>query len=660
MSNLSSQSEIPDVSFETLRAGDPAPSQCRDRSTPMWAKGLSLLFSLGGGVCVIAVAVFVVFFYDLVAISGQTILAPLLAAGAMVPILGILIFEVGHARALSGYRHIRTRHAVIGKALMGIMAGLVFGILHPLLALPFVIGAVLSWLLCALGARWMHQEPMWEFLPQEAAAFLSGKDARAVELANDARADSPLLDGCRRMVRFAALIGGFAMASWLAAVDIVNVSAIATIALISYWSVDAFACYFRQMSRADPELRDRAHHVTALPAPFGVSDTDADVGLIVSHLSVSTKDGIALLSDVSFRAEPGAVIGISGDSFSGKSLLAGAIQAPQDLTGLIVEGHVRLNGTSTWVRSSKDRPIASVLVPPDTLAVPGGGANNLACFSGAAHLDRAQRVLKTLVFTSDTVARITNSPDVRSLSRSECKALAFARAFALRPNLYLFDRPEDGASESLLAAFGERLKSESRMGNISLIITENRLILERCDHLLMMQNGRVIEFAPSTDIRARLSSGWSRFVTQRDLDNEEPLDAWLSSQFRRDGDEGNRRSVCMIANELLSVACQNPPDPDGPAELVSFEFKHFVGKCQLRLIDPRLTLSSGAMQKARVAADTSVEGERLSPLAKIMRDSLDVDAGDHEGNGCLQVSVKTYDPRLLETRKVSKDVKQQR
>lgn len=660
MFNFSPPVAPSDVSHEPLRAGDPIPFQYRDRSTPLWANALSLLFSLGSGVCVIAVAVFVVFFYDLVAISSQKILAPLLAAGAMIPVLGIFIFEVGHARALSGYRYIRTRHMVTGKALMGILAGLVFSVLHPLLVLPFVVGAVLSWLLCSLGSRWLSHEPMWEFLPQEAAAFLTGKDARAVDLANDARVESPLLDGFRGMVSFAALIGGFATASWLAAVEVVNVSAIATIALISYWSVDSFAGFFRQMSRADPELQDRALHVTALPAPYGVTDTDADVGLIVSHLSVSTADGTALLSDVSFRAEPGAVIGISGDSFSGKSLLAGAIQAPQDLTGLIVEGHVRLNGSTTWDRACQDRPIATVLVPPDTLFVPGGGGNNLACFSGAAHSDKARRVLKTLVFTSDTVARITSSPDVRSLSRSERKALAFARAFALHPSLYMFDRPEDGASESLLAAFGDRLKAESRLGNISLVITENRLILERCDHLLMMQNGRVIEFAPSTEIRARLSSGWSRFVTERDLENEEPLDAWLSSQFRRDGDEGNRRSVCMIANELLSVACQGAQDPTAAPEQVSFEFKHFVGKCQLRLIDPRLALSSGAMQKAREAADTSVEGERLSPLAKIMRDSLEVEAGDHEGNGYLQASVKTYDPRLLETRKVSKDAKQQR
>ena len=132
--------------------------------------------------------------------------------------------------------------------------------------------------------------------------------------------------------------------------------------------------------------------------------------------------------------------------------------------------------------------------------------------------------------------------------------------------------------------------------------------------------------------------------------------AFGTGQFRRDGDEGNRRAVCMVANEMLAVACQSPTDSDAPSDDISFEFKHFVGQCQLRMLDPRLALSSGAMHKARVAADTSVEGERLSPLAKIMRDSLDVQTGGEEGQGYLQVTMKTYDPRLLEKRKGPADV----
>ncbi|MBO9478207.1 ABC transporter ATP-binding protein [Shimia sp. R11_0] len=627
----------------------------RDRATPAWAAFISVLFSMGAGVCLLATAVFIAFFYDQVALNQQSILAPLLFAGALVPIIGILIFDVGHARALAGYRYMRLRHAALGRAVVGLLAGTVLAMLDLRLVLPFVLGGALAWGLSRLADRGLPGEPLWAFVPQEAVSFLSGRDQRAVDMANAARGESPLFTALCRALGLSTLIGALALASWLTAQDVLDLSAVATVALITAWSVQAFIAVFRQNTRHDPENTHRAVEVVSLPAPYVSEDAETDTALIVSHLSVRAPDGRLLLTDVSFQAEPGAIIGICGDSFSAKSLLMRALHAPHDMTGLSVRGHVALHGTPLWERHAHERQLSSVFVPPELLSVPGGGANNLTCFADEAQVTRARRVLQSLVFTADTVNRIETTTDVTHLSRTEQKALSLARALALRPQLYLFDRPEDGANETLMTALSDRIRAESRLGHISLIITENRRLLEACDHLLMMQNGRVIEFAPTAEIRARQSSGWNRFVCPRDLDQEEALDGWVCSQFRRDGDEANRRAVCMVANEMLSVACQTAPGPEYAADQLSFEFKHFAGHCQLKMIDTRLALSSGAMQKARAAAQTSVEGERLSPLAKITRDCLEVETGATQGDGHLLVTIKTYDPRLLSGRKVDSD-----
>ncbi|MBO9396354.1 ATP-binding cassette domain-containing protein [Shimia sp. R9_2] len=660
MSDISPPQNAMEASRRSAGPTDAQPVPFQDRATPMWATAISILFSLGSGLCLLSVAIFVVFFYEQVALNGQTLLAALLAVGAVVPLLGMIIFEVGHSRALAGYRYMRLRHAVTGRAVVGLFACAIFAVFSPYLAVPFVLTAALSWLFCGVVAQKMRSESMWEFLPQEAVAFLSGRDQRAVDLANAARGDSAFLDATQSALALCGLIGGFAMASWLVAQDVLNVAAIATIALVTCWSADAFAAFFRQISRADPELQHRAAEVRQLPAPYSADAEGDDTALIVSHLSVRTPDGTPLLSDVSFRAEPGTIIGLSGDSFSGKSLLLRALHAPHDLEGLLVEGHVALQGTGLWARQTEARALSSALVGPIPLSVPGGGANNLSCFIGDLQLQRARKALQNLVFTADTVDRIQNASDVTQLSCTEQKALALARALALRPGLYLLDRPEDGASESLLVALGQRLKSDARLGHITLMITENRQLLEQCDQLLMMQNGRIIEFAATSDIRERQASGWHRFVTPRSLESEEALDGWICSHFRREGDEANRRAVCMVANEMLSLACQSGIETHTEADSLSFEFKHFVGKCQIRMIDSRLALSSGAIQKAKTAADTSVDGERLSPLAKIMRDSLDVESSASDGGGILLVAIKTYDPRLLSSRKVSQDAPRQR
>jgi len=654
MSDISSSGEPSAVSLDALNASDPAPVRFRDRATPLWASLLSTLFSLGGGLCLFSVALYTVFLFDLVAVQGQEIVATLLTVCALVPILGIIIFEVGHARALAGFRYARDRNYITGKALLGVFAAFIFSLLNPLLVAPFAVGAFGSWLLCYVGGKSLRPEPMWEFIPKEAPSFLGGRDRRALELANARPRDASLLSGFQTALGLFALVGGCAAASWLVAREVLAPSATGAIALMTYWSVDAFAGFARQMAVSDPEREGRAASITILP-PDDTEGAEPDVGLQVNHLTVRRRDGQKLLADLSFTADPGALIGLSGDGFSGKTLLMKAILAPHDLSDLDVEGRVTLNGTNLWIRSGKDQDFAAVLVPPQPDYVPGGGANNLSCFGGSARLERARKILKSLVFTSDVVERITDAGDVAHLSATERKAMAFARAFALRPRLYLFDRPEDGASEKLLGALANRAIADTKLGGIGLFATENRQLLDACDKLLMLQNGRLIEYAASSEVRARQSAGWSKFVTERDLDSEEALDAWLGAQFRRDGDEGNRRAVCMIANELLSVACAVTSEGDNVTDRIAFEFKHFAGHCQLRLLDPHLALSSGAMAKARAAAKTSVEGERLSPLAKVIRDALDVDVTDTDASRHVTVSIKTYDPRKQTQRKASYD-----
>ncbi|WP_372886672.1 ATP-binding cassette domain-containing protein [Shimia sp.] len=631
---------------------DPLPPPARDRATPLWAAALSVVFSVGAGVCYLAIAVFTVFFLDLVALQRQEILAYLLAFGALVPVVGILIFDVGHARALAGYRHLRERNAVLGRALLALLAigGLTF--IHPLVLLPFAGALGLCWVIAVPLARALPPERPWDFLPAEAVSFLSGRDARALALANAPARSDPLIDGLLGAVALLALVGAFAVGSWLAAREVMHPPAITAAALITYGAVLAVTALLRQRSRLDPERAGRAAEVRPLPAPEAEAEAGEEAGaeasgapgLVVHNLSVQRPGGAPLLSDISFRVAPSTVVGIRGDSFAGKSLLLRALAAPHDLTGLSVQGHVSVAGEQPWRRSADDRQISTVLVPPRPLAVPGGGTNNLSCFVDRPSGARARAILKTLVHNSDTVARILAAGEVGALSETEQKALALARALFLRPRLYLFDRPEDGAGPGLLRAFAGRLDDEIRLGAVILIVTDDRLLLEKCDKLLMMQNGRVIELAPSAEINARLSAGWARFVTERSLDSEEALDSWICAQFRRDGDDGNRRTVCMIANEMLALACRQPATLGGGGR-VGFEFKHFDGHCILRLAEEEMPVSSATLEKARQSLEQATEGAKLSPLARILRDARAVESCEVAGRQMLQVTIATYDPR---------------
>jgi ABC-type multidrug transport system ATPase subunit len=504
---------------------------------------------------------------------------------------------------------------------------------------------VLCWIILFPLSRVLPKERLWEFLPTEAVSFLSGRDQRALQLANQPGDSGNIEDTLVLAVTLLSAIAALSLSSWLVAREVLALPAVASVAVLQFWAMGSFARYLKSVSRLDPELLERAASVTILPRPTEAGDRPLlEDGLSVRDLSVSTPAGHALLTEVSFDLCPGDIIGVSGDEFAGKTTLLRALSAPHDLTDLAVCGSVTLAGENPWLRTAQDREVQTVLVSGSPLLVPGSGADNLACFFPSEMASRARRLLKSLVHNSDTVAHICGAKDVRTLSSTDQKALSFARALFLRPRLYLLDRPEDGASDKLLEAFAARLEDEARLGAIFMIATEDRRLLDKCNKMLMLQNGRLIELAPSDEVVARKSTGWVRFVSERDLDREDALDSWVCAQFRRDGDEGNRRAVCLVANEMLALACQRHPHQE-VGESVTFEFKHFKGYCILRIVEKHLPVSSAALEHARAQAIAAETGGALSPLARIVKNSRSVELIEITDRHTLQVEIETYDPR---------------
>ena len=174
-------------------------------------------------------------------------------------------------------------------------------------------------------------------------------------------------------------------------------------------------------------------------------------------------------------------------------------------------------------------------------------------------------------------------------------------------------------------------------------MTENRALLDLCDKLLVLQEGRVIDFGPSQEIRARQSSGWQRFVGSRSLDTEENLESWIRSHFLREGDEVNRRNACMVAAELLAFSCQNVAPLSH--QTINFEFKHFEGHCLIKMIDRDIPVSSGVLQRAENDALADDGSTRLSPLAAVYKTCSKVEATVELDQRVLLVQLDTYDPR---------------
>ncbi|MEO0484386.1 MAG: ATP-binding cassette domain-containing protein [Pseudomonadota bacterium] len=623
---------------------DETPGVMADRGTPNWARYASFLFAIGTGACLLAIAVLSVFYQSLVAVNGNTFALPLLLSISVVPVIGALILDYCHARALAGFRAARQRSTAMAQAAVAALAFVVLTVLHPVLglAIPVCTGGFYLTLLAV--RRFGTYEKLWEFRPSEAAAVLAGRDEEGLRLATAPVQEHAMAAPIAQSFSWLALLMGFAIASWLVAQEVVALPAVAAVAIISFWATSTITLHLRYIAQPDWAAGVPAAQVEQIEEDEDAHAAGSEFsGLKVQSLSVEAADGTRLLSDVSFDVARGEIIGVVGEAASGKSMLLNAIINPFDLAGLRTVGRVSLNEEDLWARSNREGLIPLALVPPTPKILPASGLDNLTCFQGGHIADRGLRCLENLVFSSDAVERISRAPDATLLSSADQKALSLARAFLMAPSLYLLDRPEDFASEKLLAALVDRIKMEANAGRSFVIITDNRAILESCTKLLMLREGRVVDFAPADEIRGRMSSGWLRFVTARRLESEDTLTTWVKSHFKRSGDEANRAKLCTVAAELLAFSCQDVRPMS--LERACFDFKHFEGYALLKLIDESTLVSSGQMQLAHRDAAEAGDAGRLGPLAKVVRLAQEIDQELVDGRRVITVKVATYDPR---------------
>lgn len=142
MSHQTVSTNLPPDSLNSGKDETHSTRLIRDRSVPTWAAILSSLFTFGTAVCTLALVVFALFLHQLVAVENIEIYAPILGLSALVPVLGIVLFELGHARSLAGYHDLRRRSGPIGGVIAAVLTAGGLAMLHPLLLLPPLVGGL--------------------------------------------------------------------------------------------------------------------------------------------------------------------------------------------------------------------------------------------------------------------------------------------------------------------------------------------------------------------------------------------------------------------------------------------------------------------------------------------------------------------------------------
>ncbi len=232
--------------------------------------------------------------------------------------------------------------------------------------------------------------------------------------------------------------------------------------------------------------------------------------LLVEDLSVSF-GGVRVVDGVSFQVPVGGTVGVVGESGSGKSVTALAIL--RLLSGAEVTGRAYFEGADlarlpeATMRALRGARLAMVFQDPMTSLNPGLRIGEqigepLRVHSGATKaqaLREAERLLGE-VGVPEPSERVHAYP--HELSGGLRQRAVIAMALACGPNLLLADEPTTALDVTVQAQVMEvlvRLQRERQMG-LLLISHDLGLVAERCETVVVMYAGQVVEQGRARDV----------------------------------------------------------------------------------------------------------------------------------------------------------------
>jgi len=248
------------------------------------------------------------------------------------------------------------------------------------------------------------------------------------------------------------------------------------------------------------------------------ADTDRGPSELVVEDLVKTFGGVHAVDGATFEVEEGALTGLIGPNGAGKSTTFNCITGVhepdggsvtfrgENITGLRTarianRGLVR---TFQIARELEEMTVLEnlMLSPRDQVGEKLSHAVLPGLRGGVRDQERALReeVWETLeLFEIDHLA----GEYAGNLSGGQRKLLELARALMVEPDLLLLDEPFAGVNPTLEEKLLERIHDLRESQNLTFLLVEHDmdLIMDNCEHVIVMHQGSVLAEGPPEAIR---------------------------------------------------------------------------------------------------------------------------------------------------------------
>ena len=225
----------------------------------------------------------------------------------------------------------------------------------------------------------------------------------------------------------------------------------------------------------------------------GVRFPDGPLSVRFDSVSFAYNRSDPVLHNVTLDLYSGRVLGLLGRTGSGKTTMTRLLFRLYDPD----EGRILIGGEDIREAQIADLRNRVGLVPQDVRLFHGTVRDNLTFFDRSVPDARLLDVLEEMNLTrwyeslSDGLDTMLQ-PDGGGLSSGEAQMLAFARVFLKDPGLVILDEATSRLDPSTEASIKRAMDTLVR-GRTVLIIAHHLATIQRCDDIVILENGRLVE-----------------------------------------------------------------------------------------------------------------------------------------------------------------------
>ena len=294
------------------------------------------------------------------------------------------------------------------------------------------------------------------------------------------------------------------------------------------------------------------------------------------HVAFSYTEDRPLITDLSFRVEPGQTVAIVGPTGAGKTTLVNLIMRFYELSG----GRILLDGQDIAQMERSDLRSRTGMVLQDPWLFAGTIRENIRYGRSTATDDEVIEAAKAtyvdrFVHALPEGYETKLDEDASNVSAGERQLITIARAFVAQPSILILDEATsavDTRTELLL----QHAMAALRHGRTSFVIAHRLSTIRDADLILVMEHGDIVEKGTHEQLIAAEGAYWRLYQSQfeqaaSDTDADEalvtgtvavPVEGSVASEV-----EAGAASVAGAGSAPVAVAervTEAVEAPDGP------------------------------------------------------------------------------------------------